>query len=214
MLRIVSIDNLSACAFRLLTPRPWGVAAFFPPARVHTLTQTESCDASLLPTACLAELSDRAPTKTLADIIAFNEANREREMPYFEQEIFVRAEAKGPLTEKTYLDALARNHRIARDEGIDKVMRQHRLSAIVAPTGGPAWTTDLVNGDHFSGGSSSFAAIAGYPDITVPAGDVQGLPVGISFFAGPWSEPVLLGIAYAFEQATKFRRKPAFLASV
>jgi amidase len=164
--------------------------------------------------AYLAELSDRAPTKTLADIIAFNEANREREMPYFEQEIFVRAEAKGPLTEKTYLDALARNHRIARDEGIDKVMRQHRLSAIVAPTGGPAWTTDLVNGDHFSGGSSSFAAIAGYPDITVPAGDVQGLPVGISFFAGPWSEPVLLGIAYAFEQATKFRRKPAFLASV
>ncbi|HJS73188.1 MAG TPA: amidase, partial [Vicinamibacteria bacterium] len=164
--------------------------------------------------AYLAELGDRAPAKTLADVIAFNEANREREMPYFEQELFFRAEAKGPLTEKTYLDAVARNHRLAREEGIDKAMREHRLSAIVAPTGGPAWTTDLVNGDHFSGGSSSFAAIAGYPDITVPAGDVQGLPVGISFFGGAWQEPALLGIAYAFEQATKFRRKPGFLASV
>jgi amidase len=164
--------------------------------------------------AYLAELGDSASVKTLADVIAFNEANREREMPYFEQELFVRAEEKGPLTDKTYLDALARNHRLTREEGIDKVMRQHQLSAIVAPTGGPAWTTDLVNGDHFGGGSSSFAAIAGYPDITVPAGDVQGLPVGISFFAGAFREPVLLGIAYAFEQATKFRRKPGFLASV
>jgi amidase len=162
----------------------------------------------------LTELGDRAKAKTLADVIAFNEANREREMPYFDQELFHRAEAKGPLTERTYLDALAKNHRISRDEGIDKAIREHQLSAIVAPTGGPAWTTDLVNGDHYSGGSSTLAAVAGYPNVTVPAGDVQGLPVGISFFAGAWSEPALLAIAYAFEQATKFRQKPRFLASL
>jgi amidase len=162
----------------------------------------------------LAELSDRAPVRTLADVIAFNEANREREMPYFEQELFHRAEQKGPLTDKAYLDALARNHRLSRAEGIDKALHQHQLSAILAPTGGPAWTTDLVNGDHFSGGSSTLAAVAGYPNVTVPAGDVQGLPVGVSFFGAAWSEPLLLTIAYAFEQATKFRRKPGFLASL
>ena len=162
----------------------------------------------------LAELGDRAPAKTLSDVIAFNEANREREMPYFEQELFLRAEEKGPLTDKAYLDALAKNQRLSRADGIDKALRQHQLSAIVAPTGGPAWTTDLVNGDHFSGGSSTLAAVAGYPNVTVPAGDVQGLPVGISFFGAAWSEPVLLAIAYAFEQATKFRRKPGFLASL
>ena len=162
----------------------------------------------------LAELGDRAPAKTLSDVIAFNEANREREMPYFEQELFLRAEEKGPLTDQAYLDALAKNQRLSRADGIDKALRQHQLSAIVAPTGGPAWTTDLVNGDHFSGGSSTLAAVAGYPNVTVPAGDVQGLPVGISFFGAAWSEPVLLAIAYAFEQATKFRRKPGFLASL
>jgi amidase len=162
----------------------------------------------------LAELGEKAPLRTLAEIIDFNEENREREMPYFGQELFVRAEAKGPLTDKAYRDALAKNHRLSREEGIDKALRQHKLSAIVAPTGGPAWTTDLVNGDHFSGGSSTLAAVAGYPNVTVPAGDVQGLPVGISFFGAAWSEPVLLSIAYAFEQATKLRRKPDFLASL
>ncbi len=162
----------------------------------------------------LAELGDQAPVRTLADAIAFNEANREREMPYFGQELFLQAQEKGPLTEKTYRDALARNHRLSREEGIDKALRRDQLSAIVAPTGGPAWTTDLINGDHFSGGSSSLAAVAGYPNVTVPAGDVQGLPVGISFFGAAWSEPLLIAIAYAFEQATKFRRKPHFLASL
>jgi amidase len=162
----------------------------------------------------LSELGDQAKVRTLADVIAFNEANREREMPYFGQELFLRAQEKGPLADKAYLDALARNHRLSREEGIDKALRRHQLSAILAPTGGPAWTTDLINGDHFSGGSSSLAAIAGYPNVTVPAGDVHGLPVGISFFGAAWSEPVLLAVAYAFEQATKFRRKPDFLASL
>jgi amidase len=162
----------------------------------------------------LSELGDRAKVRTLADVIAFNEANREREMPYFGQERFLQAQEKGPLTDKAYLDALAENHRLSREEGIDRALRQHQLSAILAPTGGPAWTTDLINGDHFSGGSSSLAAIAGYPNVTVPAGDVHGLPVGISFFGAAWSEPVLVSIAYAFEQATKFRRKPDFLASL
>jgi amidase len=162
----------------------------------------------------LAGLGEKAKVKTLADVIAFNESNREREMPYFEQELFLRAEEKGPLTEKTYLDALATSQRLARQEGIDRVIREHRLSAILAPTGGPAWTTDLVNGDHFSGGSSTLAAVAGYPNVTVPAGSIQGLPVGISFFGGAFREPTLIAIACAFEQATKWRRKPGFLASI
>jgi amidase len=162
----------------------------------------------------LAELGEKTKVRTLADVIAFNEANREREMPYFGQDIFLQAEAKGPLTEKAYRDALALCRRLSRDEGIDKAIREHGLSAILAPTGGPAWTTDLVNGDHFSGGSSTLAAVAGYPNVTVPAGEVQGLPVGISFFGGAWTEPLLIAIAYAFEQATKFRRKPEFLASL
>jgi amidase len=162
----------------------------------------------------LAELGEKAPVSTLADVIAFNEANREREMPYFEQELFLRAEAKGPLDEKAYREARSKCLRLSREEGIDRAIRDHRLSAILGPTGGPAWTTDLINGDHYSGGSSTFAAVAGYPNITVPAGDIQGLPVGISFFAGAFSEPTLIAVAYAFEQATKHRRKPGFLASL
>jgi amidase len=132
-------------------------------------------------------------------------------MPYFGQELFLRAEEKGPLTTPAYREALEKNQRLSRTEGIDAVMDQHRLDALVAPTGGPAWTTDLVNGDHFSGGSSTAAAVAGYPNINVPAGEVYGLPVGISFFGRAWSEPTLLKLAFAFEQATKFRRPPRFL---
>lgn len=151
---------------------------------------------------------------SLKEIIDFNEKNKEKEMPYFGQDIFLKAEAKGPLTSKEYTDALEANHRLAQKEGIDAVMDQFKLDAIVAPTGCPAWVTDLVNGDHAPGGSSNAAAVAGYPDITVPAGFVFGLPVGISFFGRAWSEPTLFKIAYAFEQLTKARKSPRFLATI
>ncbi|HXG68599.1 MAG TPA: amidase [Blastocatellia bacterium] len=161
--------------------------------------------------AYLASLGPRAPARSLKELIEFNEKNRDREMPYFGQEIFIRAEAKGPLTSPAYRKALAKNLRLSRTLGIDAVMNKHRLDALIAPTGGPPWPTDLINGDHFTGGFSSAAAVAGYPHITVPAGYVYGLPVGISFAGRAYSEPTLIRIAYAFEQATKHRRPPQFL---
>jgi amidase len=148
---------------------------------------------------------------SLKDIIDFNESNRDKEMPYFGQDIFIKAEAKGPLSTKEYTDALEANHRLSRTEGIDAVMDQFHLDAIMAPTAGPAWLTDLANGDHAVGGSSNAAAVAGYPDVTVPAGFVFGLPVGISFFGRAWSEPTLLKIAYGFEQTIQARRPPRFI---
>jgi len=155
-----------------------------------------------------------AKIRTLKDAIEFNERDRLKEMPYFAQDVFIKAEAKGPLTSKEYTDALEANHRLSRAEGIDAVMDKNQLDAIMAPTAGPAWLSDLVNGDHAGGGSSNAAAVAGYPDITVPAGSVFGLPVGVSFFGRAWSEPALLKIAYAFEQLTKARTKPQFLPTV
>ena len=148
--------------------------------------------------------------KSLEDLIRFNEKYADREMPYFGQERFIQAQSKGPLTDKRYRGALARNHRLSRKEGIDQVMDEHRLGALLAPTGGPAWVTDLINGDSYGGGSSGGAAVSGYPNITVPAGFVHGLPVGISFFGRAWSEGKLIRLAYAFEQATKVRRPPRF----
>ena len=162
----------------------------------------------------LARLGPNAPVRTLKDIIDFNERNGPKEMPYFGQDLFLKAEAKGPLAEKTYLEAVAKNHQLARTEGIDALMDQHRLDAVVAPTGSPAWLTDLVNGDHVAGGSSNAAAVAGYPNINVTAGFVSGLPVGISFFGRAWSEPTLIKLAYSFEQATKARQAPRFLPSI
>jgi amidase len=161
--------------------------------------------------AYLATLGPGAPVRTLADVIAFNEAHHKEEMPYFGQETFIKAQEKGPLTDLAYVEALARNRRLAALEGIDAVMNEHKLDAIVGPTGGPAWTTDLVDGDHFGGGLSSPPAVAGYPHITVPAGYVFDLPVGMSFVGRAWSEPTLIKIAYSFEQATRARRAPRFL---
>ena len=164
--------------------------------------------------AYLARLGPNAPVKTLKEIIDFNERNREKEMPYFGQDTFLKAEDKGPLTTQEYVDALAKNHQLARKEGIDATMDKNNLDALIGPSGGPAWITDHINGDSFSGGSSSAAAVAGYPNVTVPAGFIHGLPVGISFFGRAWSEPVLIRLAYAFEQATKIRRPPTFLPTV
>src|SRR5579862_4394479 len=162
----------------------------------------------------LARLGPACPVKNLADLIEFNNKNAQKEMPYFGQDMFLKSQEKGPLTAREYIDALEKNHRLARIEGIDALMDKNQLDAIIAPTGGPAWVTDLVNGDHFGGGSSNAAAVAGYPNINVTAGWMFGLPVGISFFGRAWSEPKLLKIAYAFEQATQVRKAPKFLPTL
>jgi amidase len=163
-----------------------------------------------------AYLSTRTglPVHTLADLIAWNKAHAAQEMPWFAQELFVRAEAKGPLTDKAYTDALAKSKRLSGPEGIDAALAANHLDALLAPAQGPAWTTDLVNGDHEGHSAYSPAAVAGYPSITVPAGFEHGLPIGMLFFAGKWSEPTLIGMAYAYEQATHARRDPQFLPTV
>jgi amidase len=159
----------------------------------------------------LAELGPAAPVHTLGETIEFNDKNRERVMPYFGQEFFLMAQEKGPLTDKTYRAALEKCRRLARKEGIDATLAKHKVDALVAPTGGPPWLIDLVNGDSYTGGSSSPAAVSGYPSITVPAGYAFGLPVGLSFIGPAWSEPALIRLAYGFEQATRVRRPPRFL---
>jgi len=191
------------------------------PADIETLGKFDDSEALLFMyelkadlAAYLARLGPGAPVKTLKDVIEFNDRNRAKEMPYFGQDLLVKSETKGPLTEKEYLDAAAKSHQLARTEGIDATMDKFHLDAIVGPTGGPAWITDLVTGDHFSGGSSNAAAVAGYPNINVTAGSISGLPVGISFFGRAWSEPTLIKLAYSFEQATKARQKPRFLPTI
>jgi amidase len=158
----------------------------------------------------LSNLPASVASRNLKDLIAYNEANKDTEMPWFGQELFIMAEKKGPLTDKDYLKKVSDLKRLAGKEGIDAVLRKNKLDAIIAPTGGPSWTTDWINGDHFSGGSSAPAACAGYPAITVPAGFISGLPVGITFMGAAWSEPVLIKLAYAFEHATKHRRAPEY----
>ena len=162
-------------------------------------------------------LASRGPgsrVRSLADLIAFNAANREKEMPWFGQEIFERAEKKGPLTDPVYRNALARCRQLSRGLGIDAVMSRHRLDALIAITAGPTWPTDLVNGDRYTGGATSPAAVAGYPHISVPAGWVHGLPIGLSFFGRAWSEGRLIGMAYDFEQETRIRKAPSYVETI
>jgi len=213
-----AVDNLMG---KLITTMKEAGAEIVDPADFPTIGKFDDSEATVLLyefkadlAAYFARLGPNAPMKSLKDVIDFNERNRDKEMPYFGQDTFLKSEQKGPLTSKEYLDALAKGHRLSRTQGIDYVMNKFKLDALVAPTGGPAWLTDLITGDHFGGGSSSAAAVAGYPNINVPAGFISELPVGISFFGRAWSEPTLLKIAYGFEQLTKARQKPLFLSTI
>ena len=205
-----AIDEMKRRGAHVIDPADVATAGKFDDSEFEVLLYEFKADLN----SYLASLGPQARVKTLKEVIEFNEKNKEKEMPYFGQEIFIRAEAKGPLTSKAYRAALAKNLRLSRAEGINAVMLKHNLDALVAPTGGPPWPTDLINGDHFAGASSTPAAVAGYPNINVPAGYIFGLPVGISFFGRAYSEPTLIKLAYAFEQATSLRRPPKFLPTV
>ena len=196
-------------------------ATIVDPADITTAARLDACEIEVLlyefkagVNTYLTSRGPGVPVHSLKELIAFNERERAREMPHFGQELFVRAEQKGPLTTREYLDARSTCRDLARDRGIDAVMTMHGLDAIIAPTLGPAWPTDLLNGDHFLGASSTPAAVAGYPSITVPAGYVGELPIGISFIGRAWSEARLIGLAHAYEQATMHRRPPRFLQTI
>jgi amidase len=199
-----AIDAMKAQGAVIVDPANIETAGKFDDSELDVLLYELKADLN----AYLAGLGPTAPVRTLQNIIDFNENHRAQEMSWFGQELFIQAQAKGPLTDKKYRDALAKDLRMSRTDGIDATMKKYKLDAIVAPTGGPAWVTDPVNGDHFTGASSTPAAVAGYPNINVPAGYSHDLPVGISFFGRAYSEPTLIKIAYAYEQATKHRRAP------
>jgi len=210
-----SVDALMADAIDVMKKQG---AVIVDPAEIETFGKFDDTETLVLNyelkadiAKYLARLGPASPMKNLKDLIEFNIQNSPKEMPYFGQDIFLKSQELGPLTTREYIDALEKNHRLTRLEGIDAVMDKNKLDALVAPTGGPAWVTDLISGDHFGGGSSNAAAVAGYPNINVTAGYLFGLPVGISFFGRAWSEPTLLKIAYGFEQATQARKVPKFL---
>lgn len=213
-------DAVDTLLNRLIADMKSAGAVIVDPADIETFGKFDDTELTVLMYELKNDLNTYLATrpdaqaKTLAGVIAFNEKNSAREMPYFGQDLLIKAQEKGPLTSKEYVDALANNHTMAREKGIDAVMDKFHLDALVAPTGGPAWITDLVNGDHVAGGSSNAAAVAGYPNINVPAGLIFGLPVGISFFGRAWSEPTLLKIAHGFEQMAAARKVPQFLPEV
>jgi len=190
-------------------------AVLIDPANIQTSTSLRELELEVLIyefkhdlSAYLRALGADAPVRTLGEIIAFNRARAEEVMPFFGQELMEMAEARGPLTDRAYIDALEACRRLARTEGIDATLGRHRLDTIVAPTGGPAWLIDTVHGDYGISGCSSAAAVAGYPHVTVPAGYVRGLPVGLSFLGAAWTETSLIRFADAFERATSVRRPP------
>jgi len=210
-------DAVIEDALRLLSARG---AELVDPVELHIAADLQESELDVLLTELkaglagwLPEFMPQAPFQSLAEVIEWNRAHAAAELRWFGQELFERAQTRGDLSSPEYLRSLAACRRVARREGIDATLRAHSLDALVAPTGGPAWLTDLVNGDHYGGSFSTPAAVAGYPHITVPAGFVHGLPVGISFVGAAWSEARLIGLAHAFEQAAQARRAPTFAAS-
>jgi amidase len=215
----VETDKLFAAALDMM--KQLGATIVDPPD-IETAGETDDSELDVLLYEFKADLNNylrqcppEVTVRSLANVIAFNRQNATREMPFFEQELFEQAEAKGPLTDRAYRGALAKNRRLMGNKGIDATIEKYKLDAIVAPTQGPSALIDLVNGDPGGGGSfTSPAAVAGYPHITVPMGFARGLPVGLSFVGRAWSEPALLKVAYAFEQAAPARRAPTFAATV
>jgi len=205
-----AIDVMKTQGAVIVDPAPIATAGKFSEPEFQVLLYEFKTDLNLF----LASLGPSSPVRSLGDLIAFNEKNTEREMPYFGQDLLLEAQKKGSLRDPEYTKALTACQTLSRAKGIDATMAKYKLDALVAPTHGPPWLIDLVNGDCANGGSSSLAAVSGYPSITVPAGYVFGLPVGISFIGRSWSEESLIRFAYAYEQASKLRHPPALAPTV
>jgi amidase len=205
-----ALATLVGCGAVLVDPVELGSAGAFAEAELEVLMFEFKAGLPVW----LSHFAPGAPIATLGELIDWNRRHRDAEMPWFGQELFEAAESRGDLRDERYLDALATCRRRSREEGIDAALDAHSLDALIAPTGDPAWLTDLVNGDHELPSFSSPAAVAGYPHLTVPAGFVHGLPVGLSFVGRAWSEPRLIGLGHAFEQAARARRPPTFAPTV